>query len=62
MSVITDRFCRARQLSRTLFPEWSRAMRARWVVAKLRSGEPRVPVSASWSHDPNAFAFVRRAS
>lgn len=37
MSAINDRFCRARQLSRILFPGMSRKARARWVLAKLKA-------------------------
>lgn len=52
----------ARQMARTLFPGWSRSMRARWVVAKLRaSPEPLVALSSGWSHDDRAFKFLRVA-
>ena len=62
MSAITDRFARARQLSRELFPAWSRKARARWVVAKLKTTAPKVAVSSQWEHDPRLYGCLRRAS
>lgn len=59
MSAITDRYARVRQLSRELFPQWSRRMRAKWCLAKLRATAPRVAISAQWPHDERAFRFVR---
>ena len=61
MSAITDRFARARQMSRELWPTWSRRMRARWVRAKLMAPGPRVPIG-SFSYDLTDFRFARRAS
>jgi hypothetical protein len=49
-----------RARARALFPQWSRRMRARWVVARARITEPRVPISRAWAHDPDAFAFRRQ--
>lgn len=38
-----------RARARVLFPQWSRRMRAKWVVARLKvSPEPRVPISTGW--------------
>jgi hypothetical protein len=59
MTAITDRGCRTRQMARALFPQWSRAMRARWVLAKLRAPGMRVAVSSAWPHDANAYRFGR---
>ena len=61
MSAITDRYARARQMSRALFPTWSRRMRAKWVLAKLRAGGMQVPISSAWAHDERAFKFLRTA-
>ena len=61
VSAITDRFARARQLSRTLFPSWSRSQRARWVVAKLRAKGVAVAVSAHWPHDRDYYICRRTA-
>jgi hypothetical protein len=52
-------FSQARALSREFFPSWSRRARARWVIAKLRASQPKVPISASWSHDLRAYSFLR---
>jgi hypothetical protein len=47
-------FAHARALSRQFFPTWSRRARARWVLAKLRANQPKVPISSGWSHDLRA--------
>jgi hypothetical protein len=52
-------FAHARALSRQFFPTWSRRARARWVLAKLRANQPKVPISSSWSHDTRAYWFQR---
>ena len=52
-------FAHARSLSRQFFPTWSRRARARWVLAKLRAQQPKVPISSSWSHDSRAYWFAR---
>jgi hypothetical protein len=52
-------FAHARTLSRQFFPTWSRRARARWVLAKLRAQQPKVPISSSWSHDSRAYWFAR---
>ena len=49
----------ARALSREFFPDWSRRARARWVVAKLRATQPKVPISSAWSHDLRAYWYQR---
>lgn len=49
----------ARALSRQFFPAWSRRARARWVLAKLRAPQPKVPISSSWSHDTHAYWYRR---
>lgn len=54
-----DSFSHARALSRQFFPTWSRRARARWVLAKLKAQQPRVPISATWSHDTRAYWFQR---
>ena len=38
-------FAHARALSRQFFPTWSRRARARWVLAKMRANQPKVPIS-----------------
>ena len=48
-----------RALSRQFFPTWSRRARARWVLAKMRAQQPKVPISSSWSHDTRAYWFQR---
>jgi hypothetical protein len=53
------RFAKFRALARELFPAWSRHARARWVVAKMKTAQPRVPISASWCHDARAYRFDR---
>jgi hypothetical protein len=52
-------FAHIRALSRQFFPTWSRRARARWVLAKLRAQQPKVPISSSWSHDTRAYWFQR---
>ena len=52
-------FARIRALAREFFPDWSRRARARWVVAKMRTVHPKVPISSLWSHDLRAFRFLR---
>ena len=54
-----QRFSHLRALSRQFFPGWSRRARARWVLAKMRAQQPKVPISASWSHDSRAYWFQR---
>jgi hypothetical protein len=54
-----NRFAHARALSREFFPAWSRRARARWVLAKIRAPEPKVPISSAWSHDTRAYWFQR---
>ncbi|HXN16089.1 MAG TPA: hypothetical protein VN878_06910 [Usitatibacter sp.] len=54
-------FATARAQSRQFFPTWSRRARARWVLAKLRADQPKVPISACWSHDTRAYWFQRTA-
>ncbi|HEX4333965.1 MAG TPA: hypothetical protein VH040_17645 [Usitatibacter sp.] len=48
-----------RALSRQFFPTWSRRARARWVLAKMRAQQPKVPISTCWSHDTRAYWFQR---
>jgi hypothetical protein len=55
----STRFAHIRALSRQFFPSWSRRARARWVLAKLRAQQPKVPISSSWSHDTRAYRFPR---
>ena len=50
-----------RQQARKLFPDWSRRMRAKWVVAKAKAGGLKVPVSAHWPHDRDAYYYRRTA-
>jgi hypothetical protein len=52
-------FAQARALSRQFFPTWSRRARARWVLAKIRAPEPKVPISSGWSHDLRAYWYQR---
>lgn len=52
-------FAHARALSRQFFPTWSRRARARWVLAKMRAQEPKVPISSGWSHDLRAYWYQR---
>jgi hypothetical protein len=52
-------FAHIRALSRQFFPSWSRRARARWVLAKLRAQQSKVPISSSWSHDTRAYWFQR---
>ena len=52
-------FAHARALSRQFFPTWSRRARARWVLAKLRAPQPKVPISSKWSHDLRAYWYQR---
>jgi hypothetical protein len=52
-------YSQARALSRQFFPTWTRRARARWVLAKLRAPEVRVPISSGWSHDMKAYWFQR---
>ena len=52
-------FAYTRALSRQFFPNWSRRARARWVLAKMHAQQPRVPISARWSHDTRAYWFQR---
>jgi hypothetical protein len=54
-------YSRTRALSRQLFPNWSRRARARWVLARMRANNARVPISAGWSHDSRAYWFQRTA-
>ena len=32
---------------------------ARWVLAKMRAQQPKVPISTCWSHDTRAYWFQR---
>jgi hypothetical protein len=52
-------FAYTRALSRQFFPTWSRRARARWVLARMKAKNPRVPISSSWSHDSRAYWFQR---
>jgi hypothetical protein len=52
-------FRQARALSREFFPAWSRRARARWVLARMKTPETRVPISSAWSHDTRAYWFQR---
>lgn len=52
-------FAQARALSRQFFPAWSRRARARWVLARIRTPEPKVPISSGWSHDLRAYWYQR---
>ncbi len=52
-------FAHARALSRQFFPTWSRRARARWVLAKMRANQPKVPISSGWSHDVRAYWYHR---
>ena len=52
-------YSQARALSRQFFPTWSRRARARWVLAKMRAPEAKVPISSGWSHDLKAYWFQR---
>ena len=52
-------FAYNRALSRQFFPNWSRRARARWVLAKMKAAQPKVPISSSWSHDTRAYWFQR---
>ena len=52
-------FAYTRALARQFFPNWSRRARARWVLAKMRAQQPKVPISACWSHDTRAYWFQR---
>ena len=52
-------FAHARALSRQFFPTWSRRARARWVLAKMRAKQPKVPISSGWSHDLRAYWYQR---
>ena len=31
----------------------------RWVLARMRAQQPKVPISAGWSHDTRAYWFQR---
>jgi hypothetical protein len=55
----TTGFAYTRALSRQFFPTWSRRARARWVLAKMKAQNPKVPISSSWSHDSRAYWFAR---
>jgi hypothetical protein len=52
-------FAQARALSRQFFPTWSRRARARWVLARIRTPVPKVPISSAWSHDQRAYWYQR---
>lgn len=53
-----ESFSGLRALARKHFPAWSRRARARWVVAKMKVREPKVPISsACW--DPRVYRFLR---
>lgn len=52
-------FVEARSLARRLFPTWSRRMRAKWVLAKLRVGLPRVEIGGRSGYDPSHYYFAR---
>jgi hypothetical protein len=52
-------FAKARAAARSLFPNWSRTMRARWVLARLKVDGPRVAVSSGWPHDRGAYYYER---
>ena len=54
-------FADARALSRQFFPTWSRRARARWVLAKMKAQNPKVPISSCWAHDTKAYWFQRTA-
>lgn len=55
----TGSFAQLRTLARKLFPTWSRSARARWILAKMKARQPRVPISSGWSHDARAYRFER---
>lgn len=55
-------FARARALSRQFFPTWSRRARARWVLAKLRARNPKVPISTLWAPDLRTSYWYQRTS
>jgi len=57
--LIQTGFAHTRALSRQFFPTWSRRARARWVLARMKAKNPRVPISSSWSHDSRAYWFQR---
>ena len=52
-------YAQARALSRQFYPSWSRRARARWVLAKMRAPQPKVPISSAWSHDLRAYFYKR---
>jgi hypothetical protein len=52
-------YLKARQLARQFFPNNTRRMRARWVLAKLKVVDAKVGISSHWPHDQNAFTFPR---
>ena len=52
-------YSHARALSRQFFPTWSRRARARWVLAKMRAQQPKVPISSGWSHDLRHYWYQR---
>jgi hypothetical protein len=52
-------YMQTRALARQFFPTWSRRARARWVLAKLRARQPKVPISSGWSHDLRAYWYQR---
>jgi hypothetical protein len=52
-------FAHARALSRQFFPTWSRRARARWVLARMKANQPKVPISSGWSHDLRAYWYQR---
>ena len=52
-------FAQARALLREFFPTWSRRARARWVLARLHAPQPKVPISAGWSHDMRAYWYQK---
>lgn len=51
----------ARKLARKHFPNWSRHMRARWVMAKMRIGPIRVEIGGQSGYNPSHYYFARTA-
>jgi hypothetical protein len=48
-----------RAAARLFFPLWSRHMRAKWVIARLKVNGAKVGISSQWSHDALNYAFPR---
>lgn len=54
-------FLQARARARTLFPTWSRRMRAKWVIARLKVTGPRIEIGGQSGYDPTHYYFARTA-